>query len=52
MTDCNKVFIDTALLSVILQLAVANICGYDIMLTNDKQLRQFTDTKCITMDEL
>lgn len=35
-----------------LQLAVANICGCDIMLTNDKQLRQFTDTKCITMDEL
>lgn len=35
-----------------LQLAVACYEGCDLFLTNDKQLRQFKDIKCITVDEL
>lgn len=35
-----------------LQLAAACISGCDIFLTNDKQLRQFKELKCITVDEL
>ena len=35
-----------------LQLATACIMGCDLFLTNDKQLRQFKDIKCITVDEL
>lgn len=35
-----------------LQLAAACIAGCDLFLTNDKQLRQFTEMKCITVDEL
>lgn len=34
-----------------LQLATACIMGCDLFLTNDKQLRQFTEIKCITVDE-
>lgn len=35
-----------------LQLSVACLSGCDLFLTNDKQLRQFTEMKCITVDEL
>lgn len=35
-----------------LQLATAYIQGCDLFLTNDKQLRQFKDIKCVTIDEL
>lgn len=35
-----------------LQLAVACVMGCDLFLTNDKQLRQFKEIKCITVDEL
>lgn len=34
-----------------LQLAVACIQGCDLFLTNDKQLRQFKELKCVTVDE-
>ncbi len=34
-----------------LQLATACISGCDLFLTNDKQLRQFKEIKCITVDE-
>ena len=35
-----------------LQLAAACIKGCDMFLTNDKQLRQFKEIKCVTVDEL
>ncbi len=35
-----------------LQLATACIMGCDLFLTNDKQLKQFKDIKCVTVDEL
>jgi predicted nucleic acid-binding protein len=35
-----------------LQLAVASSFKCDLFLTNDKQLRQFKEIKCITVDEL
>lgn len=35
-----------------IQLAVACMMGCDLFLTNDKQLRQFNEIKCITVDEL
>lgn len=35
-----------------LQLAVASSINCDLFLTNDKQLRQFKEIKCITVDEL
>lgn len=35
-----------------LQLAVACLSGCDLFLTNDKQLRQYKDMKCITVEEL
>lgn len=35
-----------------LQLATACLSGCDLFLTNDKQLRQFREIKCITVDEL
>ena len=35
-----------------LQLATACVIGCDLLLTNDKQLRQFREIKCITLDEL
>lgn len=35
-----------------LQLAAACRSGCDLFLTNDKQLRQFTEIRCITVDEL
>ena len=34
-----------------LQLAVAVETGCDVFLTNDKQLKQFTGIKCITLEE-
>lgn len=34
-----------------LQLAVACVQGCDLFLTNDKQLRQFKEIKCVTVDE-
>ena len=34
-----------------LQLATACIQGCDLVLTNDKQLRQFREVKCVTVDE-
>ena len=34
-----------------LQLATACISGCDLFLTNDKQLRQFKEMKCIIVDE-
>ena len=35
-----------------LQLASACLSGCDLFLTNDKQLRQFKELKCITVEEL
>lgn len=35
-----------------LQLATACLSGCDLFLTNDKQLRQFKEIKCITVGEL
>ena len=35
-----------------LQLATAVINGCDVFLTKDKQLRQFTETQVLTMDEI
>ena len=35
-----------------LQLATACVQKCDLFLTNDKQLRQFKEIKCVTMDEL
>lgn len=35
-----------------LQLSTACLTGCDLFLTNDKQLRQFTEIKCITIDDL
>lgn len=35
-----------------LQLAVATLSGCDLFLTNDKQLCQFKEIKCIMVDEL
>lgn len=35
-----------------IQLATACVKGCDLFLTNDKQLRQFKEIACITMDEL
>ena len=35
-----------------LQLAVACLFKCDLFLTNDRQLRQFKEIKCITVDEL
>lgn len=35
-----------------LQLATACLSGCDLFLTNDKQLKQFKEMKCITVDEL
>lgn len=35
-----------------IQLAVACITDCDLFLTNDKQLRQFKELRCITVDEL
>ena len=35
-----------------IQLATACVKGCDLFLTNDKQLRQFKEITCITMDEL
>lgn len=35
-----------------LQLAVACLSGCDMFLTNDKQLKQFKEIKCITVEEL
>ena len=34
-----------------LQLATACITGCDLFLTNDKQLRQFEEIRCITVEE-
>ena len=34
-----------------LQLAVAVYTGCDLFLTNDKQLRQFKELKCLTVEE-
>ena len=35
-----------------LQLAMACVMGCDLFLTNDKQLKQFKEIKCITVEEL
>lgn len=35
-----------------LQLAAASLADCNLFLTNDKQLRQFKELKCITVDEL
>lgn len=35
-----------------LQLATACITGCELFLTNDKQLRQFREIRCITLDDL
>lgn len=35
-----------------LQLAAAYVSACDLFLTNDKQLRQFKEIKCITVEEL
>lgn len=35
-----------------LQLSTAVLTGCDLFLTNDKQLKQFSEVKCITVDDL
>ena len=35
-----------------LQLAAASLTGCDLFMTNDKQLRQFKEIKCITVNEI
>ena len=35
-----------------LQIATACLSGCDLFLTNDKQLKQFKEVKCITVAEL
>lgn len=35
-----------------LQLATACLSGCDLVLTNDKQLKQFKEIKCVTVEEL
>ncbi|MBR1635223.1 MAG: PIN domain-containing protein [Lachnospiraceae bacterium] len=35
-----------------LQLATAVIAGCDLFLTNDKQLRQFSEISCVTVDDI
>ena len=35
-----------------LQLAAATMTGCKLFLTNDKQLRQYSDVKCVVLDEL
>lgn len=35
-----------------LQLATASLSDCDLFLTNDKQLRQFKEIRCVTVDEL
>ena len=35
-----------------LQLAAASLSKCDLFLTNDKQLRQFKEVRCVTIDEL
>lgn len=35
-----------------LQLATACLSGCDLFLTNDKQLKQFKEIKCMTVDEI
>lgn len=35
-----------------LQLATACVSGCDLFLTNDKQLKQFKEIKCLTVEEL
>lgn len=35
-----------------LQIATACLSGCDLILTNDKQLKQFKEIKCITIEEL
>lgn len=35
-----------------LQLATACVTGCNLFLTNDKQLKQFTEIKCVTVDDL
>lgn len=35
-----------------LQLATACVTGCDLFLTNDKQLKQFMEIKCVTVDDL
>ena len=35
-----------------LQLAAATLTGCDLFLTNDKQLKQFKEIKCMTVDEI
>lgn len=34
-----------------LQLAAAVVSGCDIFLTNDKQLKQFINIRCVTLEE-
>lgn len=35
-----------------LQIATAVVMGCDLFLTNDKQLRQFREIRCITLDDI
>ena len=35
-----------------LQVATACVTGCDLFLTNDKQLKQFAEIKCVTVDDL
>ena len=35
-----------------LQLATACIAGCDLFLTNDKQLKQFMEIRCLTVEEV
>ena len=49
----ERMFLDTAPLIYFmdaLQLASACVYGCDVFLTNDKQLCQFTELRCVTLD--
>lgn len=56
MTDFKKVFVDTAPFIYFIEKNVNNPHYYDkvknFFMTNDKQLRQFKEIECITVDEL
>ena len=65
--DCNVIVVDEAVAKKAariraehqafkamdaLQLASACLAGCDLFLTNDKQLKQFDEIRCVTVEEL
>ncbi len=52
MAGYKKVFADTAPFIYYIEGSIGNITRCDLFLTNDKQPKQFTETRCITVEEL